>query len=228
VIKRSPAIASAWCAKFYYWAPNGKLLRTSVARVREAISRHHRRQSAAPSRFAIDRRPLEASSWQRSGSVWPAAAFVSELHMYAYRRVYGIDVEVKAVAAGATCLDLLGGTRYRSVPQLSRLNRRRRARCCRHLHAPNLHTSMISCDAGRQHVCAKTICGLFRNERRQGADRQARPQTLMYDCVLEEWKAPARRSARLAGSSCMQKTGLRAGGDKTVEILRATKDKICS
>ena len=25
--------------------------------------------------------------------------FVSELHMYAYRRVYGVDVEVKAVAA---------------------------------------------------------------------------------------------------------------------------------
>ena len=25
--------------------------------------------------------------------------FVSELHMHAYRRVYGVDVEVKAVAA---------------------------------------------------------------------------------------------------------------------------------
>jgi predicted dehydrogenase len=25
--------------------------------------------------------------------------FVSELHMFAYRRVYGVDVEVKAVAA---------------------------------------------------------------------------------------------------------------------------------
>jgi hypothetical protein len=40
--------------------------------------------------------------------------FVSELHMYAYRRVYGMDVDVKAVAARATTLSILpAGTRFR-------------------------------------------------------------------------------------------------------------------
>ena len=35
--------------------------------------------------------------------------FVSELHMYAYRRVYGVDVEVKAVAArGDHVVDFAG------------------------------------------------------------------------------------------------------------------------
>ena len=40
--------------------------------------------------------------------------FVSELHMYAYRRVYGVDVEVKAVAArGDHVVDFSHGTTYR-------------------------------------------------------------------------------------------------------------------
>ena len=40
--------------------------------------------------------------------------FVSELHMYAYRRVYGMDVEVSAVAArGDHVVDLRVGIRSR-------------------------------------------------------------------------------------------------------------------
>ena len=45
--------------------------------------------------------------------------FVSELHMYAYRRVYGVDVEVKAVAARGDQVTAFAkhhgiGTAYRS------------------------------------------------------------------------------------------------------------------
>ena len=40
--------------------------------------------------------------------------FVSELHMYAFRRVYGVDVEVAAVAArGDHVVEFAGVTGYR-------------------------------------------------------------------------------------------------------------------
>ncbi len=63
--------------------------------------------------------------------------FVSELHMYAYRRVYGVDVEVKAVAArGDHVVDFRRSApdpeTYRSFGDLIA---DRRDRCRRHLHA---------------------------------------------------------------------------------------------
>ena len=40
--------------------------------------------------------------------------FVSELHMHAYRRVYGVDVEVRAVAArGDHVVEFAAATRSR-------------------------------------------------------------------------------------------------------------------
>jgi ornithine cyclodeaminase/alanine dehydrogenase-like protein (mu-crystallin family) len=40
--------------------------------------------------------------------------FVAHLHMYAYKRVYGVDVEVKAVAArGDHVVDFASRTRFR-------------------------------------------------------------------------------------------------------------------
>jgi predicted dehydrogenase len=40
--------------------------------------------------------------------------FVSELHMYAYRRVYGVDVEVKASRRAVTMSSILpAGIKYR-------------------------------------------------------------------------------------------------------------------
>ena len=63
--------------------------------------------------------------------------FVSELHMYAYRRVYGVDVEVKAVAArGDHVVEFAKKhgipTAYRSFAELVADREHRRHR---HLHA---------------------------------------------------------------------------------------------
>ena len=63
--------------------------------------------------------------------------FVSELHMYAYRRVYGVDVEVRAVAArGDHVVEFARRhqipTAYRSFRDLIADARYRRHR---HLHA---------------------------------------------------------------------------------------------
>ncbi len=60
------------------------------------------------------------------------------------------------------------------VSQLSRLDRRRRYRCHRHLHAAqSARLDDRRCDAGRQ-ACdlRKAVRRLFRARRRQGADRQ--------------------------------------------------------
>jgi predicted dehydrogenase len=50
--------------------------------------------------------------------------FVSELHMHAYRRVYGVDVEVKAVAArGEQVVDF--ARRHRTARSMSSTSARR-------------------------------------------------------------------------------------------------------
>src|SRR5437773_5956559 len=94
--------------------------------------------------------------------------FVSGLHMYAYRRVYGIDVEVKAVAArGDHVLDF---ARRHQIPKV--------CRSFRDLIAdgeldvvdictpPNLHTSMIvdAMQAGKHVICEKPFAGYFGRE----------------------------------------------------------------
>jgi len=71
--------------------------------------------------------------------------FVSELHMYAYRRVYGVDVEVKAVAArGDHVVDFAGRHQipkvYRSFRELMADGELDVVDICT---PPNLHTSMI-------------------------------------------------------------------------------------
>src|SRR2546429_2677952 len=89
--------------------------------------------------------------------------FVSELHMHAYRRVYGVDIEVRAVAArGDHVVEFARRhhipTADRSLPDLV-------------AHAdidvidictpPNLHTSMIvdAMRAGEHLICAIPFAG---------------------------------------------------------------------
>ena len=97
--------------------------------------------------------------------------------MYAYRRVYGVDVEVKAVAArGDHVVDFAKHhgirTTYRSFAELIADRDIDVVDICT---PPNLHASMIVAgDAGRQaRDLRKAVRRLFRPRRRQGADRQA-------------------------------------------------------
>src|SRR6266478_9113889 len=85
--------------------------------------------------------------------------FVSELHMYAYRRVYGVDVEVRAVAArGDHVVDFADRHQvprtYRSFRDLVADGELDVVDICT---PPSLHGSMIveAMNAGKHVICEK-------------------------------------------------------------------------
>src|SRR6478609_1847037 len=116
--------------------------------------------------------------------------FVSELHMHAYRRVYGVDVEVRAVAArGEQVVEFARRqhipTAYRSFRELIADADIDVVDICT---PPNLHASMIvdAMQAGKHVICEKPFSGYF------GRDGDAQPigkhvpKALMYERVMEE------------------------------------------
>src|ERR1700712_2920997 len=98
----------------------------------------------------------------------PGCGFVSELHMYAYRRVYGRDVEVRAVAAGGdhvlefACRHQIAPA-YRWFRDLIADNDLDVIDICT---PPNLHASMIveAMQAGKHVICEKPFAGYFGRE----------------------------------------------------------------
>jgi len=157
--------------------------------------------------------------------------FVSELHMYAYRRVYGIDVEVKAVAArGDHVLDF---ARRHQIPKVYRSFRDLIADgeldvvdICT---PPNLHTSMIvdAMQAGKHVICEKPFAGYFGREDDKVPIGKHVPKALMYERVLEEMQSTRAAIGRTGRLFMYAEDWIYAPAvTKTVEILRATKDKI--
>jgi len=157
--------------------------------------------------------------------------FVSELHMHAYRRVYGIDVDVKAVAArGDRVLDFAARHQipavYRSFRDLITDRELDVIDICT---PPNLHASMIveAMEAGKHVICEKPLTGYFGREEDKTPIGKHVPKVLMYERVLEEMER---------GCAAIRKTGklfmyaedwiYAPAVSKTAEILRATKDKI--
>jgi predicted dehydrogenase len=103
--------------------------------------------------------------------------FVAELHMYAYKRVYGVDAEVSAVAArGDHVVDFAKKhrirTTYRDFKSLIADNDIDVVDICT---PPALHATMIveAMAAGKHVICEKPFAGYFGAKRRQDADRQA-------------------------------------------------------
>jgi len=157
--------------------------------------------------------------------------FVSELHMYAYRRVYGVDCEVTAVAArGDHVVDFAARHRiptvYRSFRDLIDDGGLDVVDICT---PPNLHTTMIveAMRRGKHVICEKPFAGYFGRDDDKAPIGRHVPKALMYQRVLEEMERTREAIANSGRLFMYAEDWIYAPAvTKTVEILKATKDKI--
>jgi predicted dehydrogenase len=157
--------------------------------------------------------------------------FVSELHMYAYRRVYGVDVEVKAVAARGD--QVMTFAKHHGIPATYRsfgeLIADRDIDVVDICTPPNLHASMIvqAMQAGKHVICEKPFAGYFGRDGDQAPIGKHVAKALMYERVCEEMEQTA-AAIRKTGKLFMYAEDwvYAPAVTKTAEILKATKDKI--
>src|ERR1700755_2911357 len=157
--------------------------------------------------------------------------FVAELHMYAYRRVYGVDVEVSAVAARGDHVvefarrHVIANT-HRSFADLIADRDLDVIDICT---PPNLHGQMIveAMQAGKHVICEKPFAGYFGREGDKAPIGRNVPKALMYERVLEEMQQ-TRAAIEKTGKLFMYAEDwiYAPAVTKTAEILRATRDKI--
>ena len=157
--------------------------------------------------------------------------FVSELHMYAFRRVYGVDFEVKAVAArGEHVLEFARRhqipTAYRSFAELIADREIDVVDICT---PPNLHAGMIveAMASGKHVICEKPFAGYFGREGDAAPVGRHVAKAVMYQRVLEEMDRTAaaiKKSDRLFMYA--EDWVYAPAVTKTAEIIRATRDKI--
>jgi len=157
--------------------------------------------------------------------------FAAELHMYAYKRVYGVDVEVAAVAARGD--HIVGFARKHGI--------RDTHRDIRALFAdadidvvdictpPASHASMIvaALEAGKHVICEKPFAGYFGRAGDKAPIGKHVAKSAMYQRVLEEMDATC-AAIKSSGRLFMYAEDwiYAPAVAKTVEILKATKDKI--
>jgi predicted dehydrogenase len=157
--------------------------------------------------------------------------FVAELHMYAYARVYGVDVEVSAVAARGD--HVVAFARKHDIPTAHRsfadVIADRAIDVVDICTPPNLHAAMIveAMRAGKHVICEKPFAGYF------GRDGDTAPigkhvaKALMYARVCEEMDATC-AAIKATGKLFMYAEDwiYAPAVNKTAEMLRATRDKI--
>jgi predicted dehydrogenase len=157
--------------------------------------------------------------------------FVSELHMYAYRRVYGVDADVTAVAArGEHVLDFAAKhripTTYRDFRSLLADKEIDVVDICT---PPALHATMIveAMQAGKHVICEKPFGGYFGREGDKAPIGRHVPKSLMYERVIEEMDKTC-AAIKASGLLFMYAEDwiYAPAVTKTVEILKATRDKI--
>ena len=157
--------------------------------------------------------------------------FVSELHMVALRRVYGVNVEVAAVAARGD--KVVAFAQHHNIPRVYRsfaeLIADRELDVVDICTPPNLHAGMIvgAMQAGKHVICEKPFAGYF------GRDGDAQPigkhvpKALMYQRVIEEMDRTRAAIERTGKLFMYAEDWVYAPAvTKTAEIIRATKDKI--
>jgi predicted dehydrogenase len=159
------------------------------------------------------------------------SGFIAELHMQGYRRVYGVEVEVAAVASrGDHVLDF--AARHR-IPATHRDYRALLAESdidvvdiCT---PPALHGAMIveAMQAGKHVICEKPFTGYFGRAGDAVPIGRRVPKALMYERVMAEMGA-IRAAADASGKLFMYAEDwvYAPAVAKMAEILRATKDKI--
>src|SRR6187399_990576 len=157
--------------------------------------------------------------------------FVSELHMYAYKRVYGLDAEVKAVAArGDHVVDFAKkhriATTYRSFAEAIADRELDVIDICT---PPNLHAGMIvaAMQAGKHVICEKPFAGYFGRSGDKEPIGKHVPKALMYERVMEEMDRTC-AAIKASGKLFMYAEDwvYAPAVTKIVEVLNATKDKI--
>jgi predicted dehydrogenase len=157
--------------------------------------------------------------------------FVAELHMYAYKRVYGLDAQVTAVAArGEHVLDFAKKHQihqtYRNFPALLADKDVDVVDICT---PPALHAAMIveAVQAGKHVISEKPFTGYFGRSDDKVPVGKYVPKSRMYDRVIEEMDktcAAIKASGRLFMYA--EDWIYAPAVMKTAEILQATKDKI--
>src|SRR5690349_1900682 len=157
--------------------------------------------------------------------------FVSELHMYAYRRVYGVDAEVMAVAARGDLV--VGFAKRHGIPSSYRsfagLLADREIDVVDICTPPNLHAAMIveAMKAGKHVICEKPFAGYFGRDGDKAPIGRNVPKALMYERVLAEMDETAEAIRRSGKLFMYAEDWVYAPAvAKTAEILKATKDKV--
>jgi predicted dehydrogenase len=157
--------------------------------------------------------------------------FVSELHMYAYKRVYGVDAHVTAVAArGDHVVEFARkhgiATTYRSFEDLIADRDIDVVDICT---PPMLHAAMIvaAMRAGKHVICEKPFAGYFGRDGDKAPIGRHVPKSLMYERLIEEMDATRAAIAASGRLFMYAEDWIYAPAvTKTVEILEATRDKI--
>jgi len=159
------------------------------------------------------------------------SGFVAELHMYAYKRVYGVDAEVAAVVSRGDHVELFA--KQHGIAQTYRDYRALLADPAIDVidicTPPALHAEMIvsAVRAGKHVICEKPFAGYFGQPGDQKSIGRHVPKSAMYERVMAEMEQ-TRTAINASGKLFMYAEDwvYAPAVGKTVEILKATKDKI--
>ncbi len=159
------------------------------------------------------------------------SGFVATLHMHAYRRVYGLEAEVRRVAS--TSPDVAAFARAHAIPKAGQdwraLLRDPEIDVVDICTPPVLHAGMVveALAAGKHVICEKPFTGYFGRPGDVAPIGRTVPKATMYARVMEEMDrtcAAIRTSGRLF---CYAEDWVYAPAvRKIAEILAATGDRI--
>ena len=159
------------------------------------------------------------------------SGFVAELHMHAYRRVYGVAVSVAAVVSrGDHVLDFAKKYQiakvYRDYKEILKDPEIDVIDICTPavLHAPMIIEAM---QAGKHVICEKPFTGYFGRQNDPAPIGRKMSKALMYERVMEEM-AETQRKISASGQLFMYAENwvYAPAVAKSAEIIRKTKDKI--
>ncbi len=157
--------------------------------------------------------------------------FVSELHMHAYQRVYGVTASVTAVVAPSDRVVEFANRHhipkaYRHIKDLLNDPDIDVIDICTPavMHAPMIIDAM---ESGRHVICEKPFTGYFGRQGDPAPIGQKLSKAVMYERVMEEMVETRRRIAASGQLFMYAENWIYAPAiAKSAEILRKTKDKI--